>query len=287
MENTIFQKFLNLNPDFMNQLEPDCELNFIEVGNYLYVCTNILTYGKLDYTVIFEIEGYDGINNISDRPNTAKVVSKEDCLKMGRGTPYNEGYYGKRKDGEIGIVYCNEHEANVHHVGVGAGLIIIDKVNISLKNVYYFPDTYNSDCPSEIIAQVGEKLLIGYSEYNYVFFEGTFTGFGFVAAEHRIFGNLLINFWHYGYDARCPWQLIDLGKMTCDEIYALDMNEHQEFGEINDCYYDYETSEFVFTFPDGNKVAMGIRELRANKDQADKLRFSNLGTPYGYCRLLP
>lgn len=287
MENAIFQKFLDLNPDFKNQLEPDCELNFIEVGNYLYVTTNILTYGRLNYTVILEPEGYDDSNEISLRPSTAEIESKEDFLKRSYVSAYNKGYYGKRKDGEIGIVYCNEHEANVQHVGVGAGLIIIDKVNISLKNVYYFRDTYNSNCPSEIIAQVGEKLLIGYSEYNYVFFEGTFTGFGFVAAEHRIFGNLLINFWHYGYDASCPWQLIDLGKMTCDKIYALDMNEHQEFGEINDCYYDYETSEFVFTFPDGNKVAMGIRELRANMDQADKLRFSNLGTPYGYCRLLP
>jgi hypothetical protein len=55
---------------------------------------------------------------------------------------------------------------------------------------------------------------------------------------------------------------------------------------VNDCLYDFETSEFAFLTPKGSKIAMGINELRATKDQISRLRFSNLGTEYGYCRLL-
>lgn len=284
MGNKIFQEFIRLNPGFMDQLDSDCELNFIEVGNYLYITCNLLTFGDLNYTVIYEPS-----NSLqSNQLYSAVTESKDEVLSYVSDcwTPYNKGYYAKQS-GDYGRIYCEEHEANIKHVGVGAGLIIVDKLNLKLKNVYYFRDTYNCADQSEIINQVGEKLIIRYAEYNYVFFNGTFTGFGFVASNHKIFGNLLINFWYYGYDAFCPWQLIDLEKMNCNDIYALDINEHPEFEEITDCIYDYETSEFVFTFEDGNKIALGIQELRANKDQANKLRYSNLGTPYGYCRLLP
>jgi hypothetical protein len=54
MGNKIFQEFIRLNPGFMDQLDSDCELNFIEVGNYLYITCNLLTFGDLNYTVIYE-----------------------------------------------------------------------------------------------------------------------------------------------------------------------------------------------------------------------------------------
>lgn len=286
MDNKVFQEFLNRNPNIVSQLDPNCEFNSIEVGDYIYVTCNLLTFGSLDYTIIYEPQND---NPQSNQLYRAAIESKDEVFRYGSDywTPYNRGYFAKRTDEKCFIIYCEEHEADIKHVGKGAGLIILDKRNLTLKNVYYFRDTYNMDFSSEIIAQVGRKLLVRYAEYNYVFFEGAFTGLGFVASEHKIFGNLLINFWYYGYDAFCPWQLIDLGKMNCNDIYALDIKEHPEFRQINDCVYDYETSEFVFTFQDGNKIALGIQELRANKDQANKLRYSNLGTPYGYCRLLP
>jgi hypothetical protein len=162
--------------------------------------------------------------------------------------------------------------------------LIINKGDYVLKSAYYFPDTYNIGDESEIVAVINDKIIVRYAEYHYVFSDGSFTNFGFVAAEYRIFGKFLINFWHYGYDARCPWQLINLENLTCQDIIALDM--YPEAKDVNDCLYDFETSEFVFLTSKGSKIAMGINELRATKDQISRLRFSNLGTEYGYCRLL-
>lgn len=284
VKNVVVQRFLNLHPELIDDIDLSGKIDCVEVDGYIYMTCNILTHGKIDYIIIHEPYGYDDFTEYDvSKKNRADHVDKA-VIQPDNWTPYNQGYYAQKCPGG-GIRYCdNAADADVIHIGVGAALLIINKGDYVLKSAYYFPDTYNIGDESEIVAVINDKIIVRYAEYHYVFSDGSFTNFGFVAAEYRIFGKFLINFWHYGYDARCPWQLINLENLTCQDIIALDM--YPEAKDVNDCLYDFETSEFVFLTSKGSKIAMGINELRATKDQISRLRFSNLGTEYGYCRLL-
>ena len=57
VKNVVVQRFLNLHPELIDDIDLSGKIDCVEVDGYIYMTCNILTHGKIDYIIIHEPYG--------------------------------------------------------------------------------------------------------------------------------------------------------------------------------------------------------------------------------------
>ena len=275
----IINDFFKSNQDFIQiQSNLDCYKS-IQVNDYIYISCYLKTASVVDYCVVYEPYNNYVKKEISNSPyNTLQIKTKASAIEEDDyWSAFNEGFFGKRTETPGWITYCDEAEADITHVGVGNALIIMNSHTLEVLNVYYFKDTYNLDCPVKFIDVVGDKVIVSYWDYNYVFCKAYFDNYSFVTSEkHYVFGDIWINHPYYGYDIGCGWAVVDIQKKEISLIHALYNDQYPSFRNLTDCKYDYKKSVFVF-YSDSERVSMDYNVLMAKEDDINKLNYTSTG----------
>jgi len=256
--------FFSRNEDFIRD-ERNPSMSFI-LGDYIYICCYIKTKSLRDYDVIYEPNA-QGVAEVKDK----SVAQNDEYWSM-----FNQGFYAKSCENPSFITYCDASESSLFREGKGATLVVLNKSDLKILKIFYFKDTYNMPQCTRIEGVAHNKVIVNYSEYNYVFEDDSFTGVTFERSDSYLkLDYVWIVYPYDGYEATCWWMAIDFKTNKISNIRALkgfhnklpamDGNEfHYYFVE---CYYDFDKGLFTFLSKlDKHSLSMDFRTLMANDD---------------------
>lgn len=215
--------FFKSNPDFLKPESVDeCKLAK-SVGDFLYISCYIKTKTLHNFHVIYDA-GLCG-NLVKTKE---KAFAEDDYWSA-----FNKG---------------GQFEKNITDEGLGNALVVLNKKNLSIFNIYFFKDTYNADFPVSINDVVDNKVIVNFVEYDYVFEDGVFKFLSFVDTRFLKLGDLWIGYPGYFYDAKCNWNFINFRNNSAAEIHALELEDDKEINyKYTKCYYNFESCLFYFS----------------------------------------
>lgn len=217
----------------------------IKYDGLIYLSCHVKTYGNLDYMVIHD--SYAG----------GYVTSKEDALKEEYWSDFNKGFTGRMSPDKQFYTHCESKQADINHEGIGACLVCLNEIDLSIKKLYYFKDSYNMPSNVEFVEIVNGNIIVSPDEYCYVFRNGEYQNLHFVNSwKHKTLGNYLILYPHYGYDAVCGWTLVDF---INKKVFSIPFYYSPDEDESLDIYINSQKKCLCFDF--GDRVEFDLTEI--------------------------
>lgn len=219
IEKNKLDAFFKTNSDLI-RIEEDGFIEAVALGNFIYLSCHIKTFGKLDYTVIYD--SYEG----------GHIKEKSEALKDEYLSDFNKS--------------------------IGAGLVIIRKVDMSIHKLYYFKDNYNLYSKATFVGCTdNNQVVISPDEYCYVFKNGVYEHLHFVNSyKYKRLGDYWILYPTIGYDAICSWELIDFREKR---VFSIPFFYYPKEEETVDIYFNLRKGCICFDY--GDCVEIPFKEV--------------------------